>query len=107
ATVFFGVPTLITRLIAEARKRGLRPPPIRLYVSGSAPLSPQTFAEFGELFGQPILERYGMTETVMNLTNPYAGERRSGTVGMPLPGQEARIVEGRTLAPMEAGGPGE
>lgn len=106
-TMFFGVPTMYGRLIAEARRRGQRPPPIRLYVSGSAPLSPQTFAEFAELFGQPILERYGMTETVMNLTNPLEGERRPGTVGMPFPGQEARIVDVRTRAPLPDGEVGE
>jgi malonyl-CoA/methylmalonyl-CoA synthetase len=113
-TMFFGVPTMYTRLIAEARKRnpasrpeGPRPPPIRLYVSGSAPLSPQTFEEFAELFGQPILERYGMTETIMNLTNPYDGERRPGTVGMAFPGQEARIVDVQTRKPIEDETPGE
>ena len=66
---------------------------VRFMISGSAPLSAQTFGEFEQLFGQRILERYGMTETVMNLTNPYDGERRPGTVGMPFPGQEARIVD--------------
>jgi malonyl-CoA/methylmalonyl-CoA synthetase len=106
-TMFFGVPTMYTRLIAEARKRTRRPPPIRLFVSGSAPLSPQTFQEFAELFGQPILERYGMTETIMNLTNPYDGERRPGTVGMPFPGQEARIVDVQTRRPVEDETPGE
>jgi len=106
-TMFFGVPTMYVRLVAEARKRGVRPPPIRLYVSGSAPLSPQTFEEFAELFGQPILERYGMTETIMNLTNPYEGERRPGTVGMPFPGQEARIVDVLTRQPIEDETPGE
>lgn len=99
-TMFFGVPTMYTRLIAEAEKRQVRPPPLRLYVSGSAPLSAQTFADFERLFGQPILERYGMTETVMNLTNPYAGERRPGTVGAPFPGQEARIVDIVTRQPI-------
>ncbi|HEY8744145.1 MAG TPA: AMP-binding protein, partial [Chloroflexota bacterium] len=67
-TMFFGVPTMYTRLIAEAQGRPERPPTLRLYVSGSAPLSVQTFAEFQALFGQPILERYGMTETLMNLS---------------------------------------
>jgi malonyl-CoA/methylmalonyl-CoA synthetase len=106
-TMFFGVPTMYTRLIAEARSRSTRPPPLRLYVSGSAPLSAQTFAEFVECFGQPILERYGMTETVMNLTNPYDGERRPGTVGQPFPGQEARIVDLQTREPIEDERPGE
>jgi malonyl-CoA/methylmalonyl-CoA synthetase len=100
-TMFFGVPTMYTRLIAEAERRMLCPPPLRLYVSGSAPLSAQTFADFERLFGQRILERYGMTETVMNLTNPYDGERRPGTVGMPFPGQEARIVDVRTREPID------
>jgi malonyl-CoA/methylmalonyl-CoA synthetase len=97
-TMFFGVPTMYTRLIAEARNRSTQPRPIRLFVSGSAPLSAQTFGEFAEYFGQSILERYGMTETIMNLTNPYDGERRPGTVGQPFPGQEARIVDLQTRA---------
>ncbi|MGQ9829570.1 MAG: acyl-CoA synthetase [Roseiflexus sp.] len=111
-TMFFGVPTMYTRLIAEARRRlaegaPLRVDAVRLFVSGSAPLNPQTFAEFEELFGQRILERYGMTETIMNLTNPYDGERRPGTVGMPFPGQEARIVDVRTRQPLSDGSIGE
>ncbi len=99
-TMFFGVPTMYTRLLAEARQRDQSPPPIRLYVSGSAPLDPQTFADFAQRFGLHILERYGMTETVMNLTNPYEGERRPGTVGQPFPGQEARIVNMQTRHPV-------
>ena len=99
-TMFFGVPTMYTRLIAEVSGRSQPPPPIRLYVSGSAPLSAQTFADFEAGFGQAILERYGMTETIMNLTNPYAGERRPGTVGGPFPGQEARIVDVRSRVPV-------
>src|SRR5215218_2851915 len=77
-TMFFGVPTMYTRLLREARARDERPRPIRLYVSGSAPLSPQAFDDFERLFGARILERYGMTETIMNLTNPFDGERRPG-----------------------------
>lgn len=111
-TMFFGVPTMYTRLIAEARRRlaegaSFRVDAVRLFVSGSAPLNPQTFAGFEELFGQRILERYGMTETIMNLTNPYDGERRPGTVGMPFPGQEARIVDVRTRQPLPDGVIGE
>jgi malonyl-CoA/methylmalonyl-CoA synthetase len=106
-TMFFGVPTMYGRLIAEARQRDRRPLPLRLYVSGSAPLSVQTFTDFERLFGQRILERYGMTETVMNLTNPFLGERRPGTVGTPFPGQEARIVELRTRAVITDERPGE
>jgi malonyl-CoA/methylmalonyl-CoA synthetase len=99
-TMFFGVPTMYTRLIAEVKKRDAPPPPIRLYVSGSAPLSAVTFVEFAGLFGQTILERYGMTETVMNLSNPVDGERRPGTVGQRFPGQEARIVDLQSREPI-------
>lgn len=106
-TMFFGVPTMYTRLIAEARRRDQRPASIRLYVSGSAPLSVQTFEEFEALFGQRILERYGMTETIMNMTNPYAGERRPGTVGQPFPGQDGRVVDVRTGQPIPDGDIGE
>ncbi len=95
-TMFFGVPTMYTRLLREAERRTEKPPPLRLYVSGSAPLSPQAFEEFESRFGQRLLERYGMTETGMNLTNPYDGERRPGTVGAPFPGQEARVVDLKT-----------
>jgi malonyl-CoA/methylmalonyl-CoA synthetase len=106
-TMFFGVPTMYTRLLREAEAREERPPPIRLYVSGSAPLSPQAFEDFGRLFGERILERYGMTETVMNLTNPYDGERKPGTVGRPFPGQEARVVDVETREPLADGEIGE
>jgi malonyl-CoA/methylmalonyl-CoA synthetase len=106
-TMFFGVPTMYTRLLREAEARDERPDPIRLYVSGSAPLSPQAFDEFEGLFGERILERYGMTETIMNLTNPYEGERRPGTVGRPFPGQEARVVGVETREPLADGEIGE
>jgi malonyl-CoA/methylmalonyl-CoA synthetase len=106
-TLFFGVPTMYARLLREAEERAERPRPMRLYVSGSAPLSPHAFEEFERVFGERILERYGMTETGMNLTNPYEGERRPGTVGMPFPGQEARVVEVETREPQPAGEVGE
>ncbi len=106
-TMFFGVPTMYTRLLAYAQTQADRPPPLRLYVAGSAPLSAATFAEFESVFGQKILERYGMTETIMNLTNPYAGERRPGTVGKPFPGQEARVVDVRTRQLLGSGQTGE
>ncbi len=99
-TLFFGVPTLYTRLIAEAAESGRRPPALRLYVSGSAALAPQTLTDFERLSGQRILERYGMTETIMNLTNPCAGERRPGTVGQPFPRQEARVVDRVSRLPL-------
>ena len=107
-TTFFGVPTMYIRLLAEAAAHPeMKPRPLRLFVSGSAPLSPQIFAEWKELTGQVILERYGMTETIMNTTNSYDGERRPGTVGLPFPRQEARIVAVRTRAPLTDGETGE
>ncbi len=94
-TLFFGVPTVYVRLLGVpdgvAREIGSF---MRLFVSGSAPLPAQVFEEFRGKFGHTILERYGMTETLMNISNPYVGERRAGTVGQPLPGVRARIVNG-------------
>jgi len=93
-TVFFGVPTMYVRLLgldAEvARGIGAR---ARLFVSGSAPLPAHVLESFRERFGHVILERYGMTETLMNVSNPYIGERRAGTVGLPLSLTSVRIVD--------------
>ncbi len=90
-TLFFGVPTIYVRLLNEdsAIARSMR-----LFVSGSAPLPAQLMEDFRAKFGHTILERYGMSETLMNMSNPYEGERRPGTVGFPLPGISARITEG-------------
>ena len=94
-TLFFGVPTVYVRLLDTpanaAREIGKG---MRLFVSGSAPLPPQVLEQFRALFGHTILERYGMTETFMTISNPYVGERRAGTVGFPLPGVSVRIDEG-------------
>jgi malonyl-CoA/methylmalonyl-CoA synthetase len=94
-TLFFGVPTIYVRLLDTApdvaREIGRS---IRLFVSGSAPLPAQVHAEFRALFGHVILERYGMSETLMIATNPYAGERRPGTVGLPLPGVSVKLIDG-------------
>jgi malonyl-CoA/methylmalonyl-CoA synthetase len=106
-TMFFGVPTMYGRLLEEAARNERPPRPLRLYVSGSAPLSRATFNAFEKVFGQPILERYGMTETIMNTTNPFNGERRAGTVGAPFPGQQARIVYIQTRQPLPDGETGE
>src|SRR5262249_6554516 len=93
-TLLFAVPTIYVRLLetpAEvARDIGGR---MRLFVSGSAPLAAQVLEDFRALFGHTILERYGMSETLMNLSNPYIGERRAGTVGLPLPGVSVRLAD--------------
>jgi malonyl-CoA/methylmalonyl-CoA synthetase len=93
-TLFFGVPTIYVRLLetdpTAARRIGEN---MRLFVSGSAPLPAHVLEEFRERFGHTILERYGMTETIMNISNPYAGERRPGSVGLPLPGVSVRLSE--------------
>jgi len=105
-TLFFGVPTMYAHLLetpAEtARQIGAS---MRLFVSGSAPLSPQVLEQFQRLFGHVILERYGMTETLMNTSNPYLGERRPGSVGLPLPGVSIRLLDRqqRAAADGEAG----
>jgi malonyl-CoA/methylmalonyl-CoA synthetase len=105
-TLFFGVPTMYVRLLETApeaaREIGRR---MRLFVSGSAPLPAQVLEEFRALFGHTILERYGMTETAMNMSNPYTGERRPGSVGFPLPGVSARILDpqGNPVADGETG----
>jgi malonyl-CoA/methylmalonyl-CoA synthetase len=90
ATLFFGVPTMYHRLVGSGRVEGLSG--LRLCVSGSAPLSPALHAEVRAAAGIVVLERYGMTETLMNVSNPYEGERRAGTVGFPLPGVEVRLA---------------
>jgi malonyl-CoA/methylmalonyl-CoA synthetase len=92
-TLFFGVPTIYFRLLEFpedlAHRIGAR---MRLFVSGSAPLPGQVFSAFRQRFGHAILERYGMSETLMNISNPYEGERRPGSVGFPLPGVSALIL---------------
>jgi malonyl-CoA/methylmalonyl-CoA synthetase len=97
-TLFFGVPTVYVRLLdtpPEVAKNVGRT--MRLFVSGSAPLPASVLERFRDLFGHTILERYGMTETFMNTSNPYVGERRAGTVGFPLPGVSVRIEDGELL----------
>ncbi|MDQ3945993.1 MAG: AMP-binding protein, partial [Actinomycetota bacterium] len=90
ATLFFGVPTMYSRLAASPRLGDLAR--LRLCVSGSAPLPPAVFERVAAGSGQRPLERYGMTETGMNVSNPYDGERRPGTVGFPLPGVQLRLA---------------
>ena len=92
-TVLMGVPTYYTRLLAENAFTAKVAENIRLFVSGSAPLLEETFVEFEQRTGQRILERYGMTETNMNTSNPLHGQRKPGTVGPPLPGVEVRVCD--------------
>jgi malonyl-CoA/methylmalonyl-CoA synthetase len=105
ATVFMGVPTYYTRLLANPALTKDKVKGMRLFVSGSAPLLAETFSAFHERTGHHILERYGMTETGMNTSNPLKGERRLGTVGFPLPGVELRIADeqGKEVAKGETG----
>lgn len=104
-SVFMGVPTYYTRLLADPEFSAAACSGMRLFVSGSAPLLEETFNAFETRTGHRILERYGMTETGMNTSNPLHGERRPGTVGPPLPGIEIRIVddEGEALPTDEIG----
>jgi malonyl-CoA/methylmalonyl-CoA synthetase len=104
ATVMMGVPTFYTRLLAESSFDCERCESIRLFVSGSAPLLPETFDAFEARSGRAILERYGMTETGMITSNPLDGARVAGTVGRPLPGVQVRVTDnGQACAPGQVG----
>ena len=115
-TLFMAVPTVYGKLIAAweaapperrgAWSAGCAPPRLRLMVSGSAALPVQTLARWQEISGHTLLERYGMTEIGMALSNPLRGERRPGFVGTPLPGVEVRLVSD-SGAPVAPGTPGE
>ena len=96
ATALMGVPTFYTRLLDDARFTKELTKGMRLFISGSAPLLAETHVQFEERTGHRILERYGMTETNMNTSNPYEGERRAGTVGFPLPGVELKVCDPQT-----------
>jgi malonyl-CoA/methylmalonyl-CoA synthetase len=103
STVMMGVPTFYTRLLQEPALDRDACAHMRLFVSGSAPLLATTHAEWRERTGHSILERYGMSETGMNSSNPYEGERVPGSVGPPLPGVELRIADQSSGAPAAAG----
>ena len=96
ATVFMGVPTFYARLLADPRLNRESCQHMRLFISGSAPLLAETHREFESRTGHAILERYGMTETVMLTSNPLDGDRIPGTVGFPLPGVEVRVTDPET-----------
>ena len=105
ATVMMGVPTFYTRLFANPAFTREAAANVRLFISGSAPLLPTTFAEFEQRTGQRILERYGMSEAVIITTNPLHGERIAGSVGYPLPGVDLRIGGGEETGVIEIRGP--
>lgn len=96
STVLMGVPTFYVRLLKHPYLSQATTKTMRLFVSGSAPLLAETHMSWQETTGHAILERYGMTETNMNTSNPYIGDRRPGTVGFALPGVEVRIIDANT-----------
>ena len=103
ATTMMGVPTFYTRLLGDPRFTKEMADHMRLFISGSAPLLAETHVQFEDRTGKRILERYGMTETNMNTSNPYEGERRAGTVGFPLPGTDLRIADPDTGKAVDQG----
>jgi len=103
ASVMMGVPTFYVRLLQHPGLTRTAAEGMRLFVSGSAPLLTETHRSFAERTGHAILERYGMTETNMNTSNPYDGERIAGTVGFPLPGVSLRVSESETGRPVPDG----
>jgi len=107
ASALMGVPTFYTRLLDDKRFDKQLTQHMRLFVSGSAPLLAETHKLFEQRTGHRILERYGMTETNMNTSNPYDGDRRAGTVGFPLPGVEVRITDSQTGADVAVGDIGQ
>lgn len=107
ATTMMGVPTFYSRLLDQAEFGMEHVRNMRLFISGSAPLLPQTHVAFEKRTGHRILERYGLTETSMNTSNPLTGERRPGTVGFPLPGVELRIRDQSCRADCAQGEIGE
>jgi malonyl-CoA/methylmalonyl-CoA synthetase len=106
STVYMGVPTHYTRLLQHPAMNAQAAAGMRLFVSGSAPLLPETHLEFQRRTGHAILERYGMTETLINTSNPYDGDRKPGSVGRPLPGVEIRAARGAVDAESAADAPG-
>ena len=107
ATTLMGVPTFYTRLLDDPRFTSDLTKHMRLFISGSAPLLAETHIQFEDRTGHRILERYGMTETNMNTSNPYEGARKAGTVGLPLPGVELKITDSETGEELEQGEVGQ
>jgi malonyl-CoA/methylmalonyl-CoA synthetase len=106
-TVFMGVPTIHRRLVDAPGAAGFDLSHMRLLTSGSDRLPDDLFVQFQQTFGHTLLERYGMSETIMLLSNPLHGERRAGSVGLPLPGVQVRIVDAEDGSPLGPGVVGE
>ena len=108
-SVFMGVPTMYHRMVERMAELAgdVSYASMRVFISGSAPLSPETFRRFEEQSGFRIVERYGLTETAINTSNPLDGERRPGTVGPALPGVEVGIFDPHTKRPLSPGETGE
>jgi len=106
-TLFMGVPTHYHRFIQIRGEKRFKLPSVRLFISGSSPLPKELFARFHEIYGHYILERYGMTEIGIHISNPLEGERLPGKVGFPLPGTEARVVDMEKKTSLGRGREGE
>ena len=106
-SLFMGVPTMYRRLMEVVDRRRHRFPALRLAITGSAPMPVELHRLCREVFGQTLLERYGMTETIMNISNPLDGERRPGTVGLPLPSVKIRLMDENVRDIHEPDRPGE
>lgn len=104
-SMFMGVPTMYHRMLDVDGDFDLSS--IRILTCGSAPLSPETFRRFEERFGFTLIERYGLTETVINTSNPFHGKQKPGSVGLPLPGVEVGIFDPQTLQRLANGETGE
>jgi malonyl-CoA/methylmalonyl-CoA synthetase len=103
--MFMGVPTMYHRMLDVQGNFDLSS--IRVLTCGSAPLSPETFRRFKERFGFTLIERYGLTETAINTSNPLHGQQKPGSVGRPLPGVEVGIFDPQTLQRLANGDTGE
>ena len=103
ATALMGVPTFYVRLLKSANLDKQTTASMRVFISGSAPLLMETHNEWRKRTGHAIIERYGLTETGMNTSNPYKGDRRAGTVGLPLPGVEVVVTDSQSASPLAAG----
>jgi len=106
-SVFMGVPSMYARMMEPLGEKRLNFDHIRLWTSGSAPLLPKDFERIKSLFGKEPVEREGMTETGMNFSNPLRGARKPGSIGLPLPGLQVRVVDTRTFQDVEPGDTGE